>query len=313
MAQFSNPELPEEINNSDDKPLRSFFALAGSALLIGVVAAAALAFFAGTVARYLPYRTEVGLIERYAERFPPRDHPVEAYLQGIADRLVKGKDGAGGMALPEGMTIRVHYVNEPVINAFATLGGHVAVFRGLLERVPDENVLAMVIAHEIAHAQHRHPIASLGRGVAFGAMLSIVSAAAGSSVVESTLGRSGMLTLLSFSRAQEEEADETGVAALVRAYEHAGGATETFKVLQRAAAERGHSEAPEFLSTHPVTQERIARLAATIDKNGWKTEGTRTPIPETVRVVMEKDAKEKPDSANKGGTKPQGRRMKDEG
>ena len=297
MAQFSNPELPEEVNNSDATPLRSFFALAGGALLIAVAAAALLAFFGGELASFLPYRAEVSLIERYAERYPPREHAAEAYLQGVADRLIK----AGGMALPEGMAIRVHYVNEPVVNAFATLGGHVTVYRGLLERVPDENVLAMVIAHEIAHAQHRHPIASLGRGIAFSAALSVISAGAGSSLAESVLGRSGMLTLLTFSRAQEEQADATGVAALARAYGHAGGAAETFKVLQDAAAERGRSEPPKFLSTHPVTGERIARLAGIIGRNGWKTEGTRNPIPAAVRGVIEQDAKQTPRAAGRPG------------
>ncbi|MBK8065980.1 MAG: M48 family metalloprotease, partial [Betaproteobacteria bacterium] len=207
MAEYSNPQLPEEVNNSDTRPLRSFLVLASATLVFALAAAALLAFFGGSFARYLPYALEVRLAEPYARRMAPGDAVVEGYLQGLAARLSPGMD------LPAGMQIRVHYIDEPMVNAFATLGGHVAVYRGLLERLPDENTLAMVLAHEIGHAGHRHAIASLGRGVAFGAAVSVVSAGAGSRVAESVLGNAGLLTLLSFSRSQEEEADSAGLAA----------------------------------------------------------------------------------------------------
>lgn len=286
MPEYSNPQLPEGVNDSDARPLRSFFAMAAAVAALGASAALVFAFLGGTLARYLPYETEVGLIGPYAEKYPPRDDPVEKYLQGLADRL------SARMRLPEGMKIQVHYVDEEVVNAFATLGGHVAMYRGLLEKLPDENALAMVLAHEVGHAQHRHPIASLGRGIAFAAALSLVSAGAGSGAAESILGQSGMLTLLTFSRAQEEEADAAGLAALVAAYGHAGGATETFRVMSSAAQEKGRAEPPKFLSTHPVTRERIERLERLISQGGWKADGGRTPIPQAVRAAIEQSKNE---------------------
>ena len=284
MPEYRNPELPEEVNNSDRRPLASFFALSAAALAAFGVAALALVFFGGELARHLPYETEMRLIAPHAERYPPRDHPVERYLQRLADRL------ASGMSLPPPMAIRVHYVNEPVVNAFATLGGHIAVYRGLLERMPDENALAMVLAHEIGHARHRHPVQSLGRGVAFGAALSVLSAGAGGGVAEGVLGKSGMLTLLSFSRAQEDEADDAGLDGLALAYGHAGGAADTFRMLREAAGARGRSEPPVFLSTHPLTQARIDRIAGAIARRGAKADGPRTAIPEEVRRALETDA-----------------------
>ena len=119
----------------------------------------------------------------------------------------------------------------------------------------------------------------------------MVSSGVGSSVAGSLLGQSGMLTLLFFSRAQEEEADATGVAALVRAYGHAGGATETFRVLDAAADEPEGAAPPEFLSTHPVTQERVATLASIIGRNGWAPQGARVPIPAAVVSMMTGEAK----------------------
>jgi len=286
LPAYSNPRFPEdEVNVSDRRPLLGFLALAGAVVAVCGAAAVALAFFGGSLAHDLPYSAEEKLIETYARRFPPREHPVENYLQALAERL------AAGMALPAGMAVRAHYVDEPAVNAFATLGGHIAVYRVLLERVPDENVLAMVIAHEIGHLQHRHPIRSLGRGVAFGAALSVLSAGAGSQIADRVLGGSGMLTLLTFSRAQEEQADATALEALVAAYGHAGGAPGTFKLLQEAARERGLGEPPKILNTHPLTQERVERLAATIAGGAFKPDGPRTQVPEAVRSAIEKDAK----------------------
>jgi predicted Zn-dependent protease len=280
LPQYTNPELPEEVNNSDTRPLSSFFVLAAAAALVGVVAALVVAFLGGTLARYLPYETEVSLIAPYAAKHPPRGDAVESYLQGVADRLT------ARMALPAGMKIQVHFVDEDVVNAFATLGGHIAVYRGLLERMPDENTLAMVLAHEAGHAQHRHPIASLGRGMAVAAALSLVSAGAGSGAADSILGSSGMLTLLTFSRAQEEEADGAGLDALAAVYGHAGGATATFTVMSGAAQEKGRTEPPKFLSTHPVTRERVERLERLIAQGGWRADGERTPLPQAVRDAL---------------------------
>ena len=54
-----------------------------------------------------------------------------------------------------------------------------------------------------------------------------------------------------------------------------------------AAKERGLREPPKFLSTHPVTPERIARLEQAIAAKGWKPDGARTPIPRAVREALE--------------------------
>jgi predicted Zn-dependent protease len=280
VAEFSNPQIPDGINNSDERPLRSFLALAGALLAIVLLLGAALAFFGGVLARQLPYRLEAQLIEPYAQRHPAKPDPVEEYLQQLAGRL------SAGLVLPEGMKISVHYVDEPVANAFASLGGNIMIYRGLLQRLPDENALAMVVAHEIGHALHRHPIVSFGRGVALAASIGLISSVAGSRAAESVFGTSGMLTALTFSRAQEEEADDVALAQLVRSYGHAGGAVDTFRVLRAATGEADRTEPPKFLSTHPLTDERVARLQATIARNGWRSDGPRVPIPAAVRAAV---------------------------
>lgn len=287
MPDYSNPQVPQdEINVSEEKPLRSFLALAFGAVVICGAAVAVLAIAVGGLAHRLPFAVEERLIAPYAERYPARDHRVEGYLQAVADRL------AGHMALPAGMRVRVHYVEEPAVNAFATLGGHIAVYRGLIEKVPDENTLAMVIGHEIGHLQHRHPIRSFGRGIAFAALLSTVSLGAGNYIADRVLGGAGMLTLLSFSRSQEEESDAAALGAIVAVYGHAGGATETFRLLQEAAAAKGGREPPQLVSTHPLSQQRIERLSAMIASAGIRADGPRTEVPEAVRNELGKDRRD---------------------
>ena len=66
-----------------------------------------------------------------------------------------------------------------VPNAFATLGGHIAVTSGLYRRMPSENALALVLAHEIAHVSARDPISALG-GSATLALLVALAVVAGS-------------------------------------------------------------------------------------------------------------------------------------
>jgi len=58
-----------------------------------------------------------------------------------------------------------------------------------------------------------------------------------------------------------------------------------------AAREKGRREPPKFLSTHPVTPERMARLERAIAARGWRADGARTPIPQAVRAAMKPKAR----------------------
>ena len=65
----------------------------------------------------------------------------------------------------------MHYDPGGTFNAYATAGGQLVFYRGLLEAMPHENALATVVAHEIAHVAHRDPrrLARRGRGQRAGA------------------------------------------------------------------------------------------------------------------------------------------------
>lgn len=227
-SRYSNPPLPEDINVSRTHPLADFARLLGGIAIVAALSLGALMLAASYLAKYIPFNYEVKLAGNF-ERFLPARQPAAVRLQSIADRLARAH------ALPAQMAIRLHYVNEDIVNAFATLGGHVVVYRGLLEKMPSENALAMVLSHEIAHIKLRHPISAAGRGVVFGVALASVSAATGGDLAAQVLGGAGLLTALSFSREQEREADAHGLAALAKVYGDAVGAEDVFRILAREA------------------------------------------------------------------------------
>jgi predicted Zn-dependent protease len=276
--EYSNPQIPEGINVTREHPLKEFAQLTLGIVAVVVAVVAALALLAQTLARHIPFETEVELAARYSDKFPARG-PVTDYLQALAERLAAAQD------LPPGMRITVHYVDEPTVNAFATLGGHVVVFRGLLEKMPHENALAMVLAHEIAHVRHRHPVMSLGRGVVVGLALATVANLSGSDLVGNALGDAGLLTILTFNRDQEAEADRSALAALARHYGHVTGADTFFTVARALPGREAKERLPSFLSTHPLSDERIAALAQQTRANGWASDLPTVPLPPAIRAA----------------------------
>ena len=140
---YENPRIPEGINVARESVPAEFLRLLAGLLLVVVVAALVLHLAGGWLARQIPFALERAWV---GERLlvPPgigtdvADARAQEHVQALA------RDLAAGMALPQGMTVRVHLVREEVPNAFATLGGHVLVTDGLYRRLPSENALAMV-------------------------------------------------------------------------------------------------------------------------------------------------------------------------
>jgi len=275
--EYSNPQIPEGINTSREHPLKEFALLLGGLLGMVVVAVFVLTLLAEWLAEYVPFSSEKELAALYPLKAEPMTavqrqahENIRVYLQGLANQLQQAEH------LPTEMTISVHYVNQNTLNAFATLGGHVVFFRGLLEKIPDENTLAMVMAHEMAHIKHRHPIRNLGRGVVVAAALAVVSASVGDNLAAGVMQDAGLLTVMRFSRSQESEADTEALAALQLHYGHVGGSRRLFQIL--AKARQAESTPPAFFSTHPLGSDRIVAMKAQAQRQGWKF-GPSRPLP----------------------------------
>jgi predicted Zn-dependent protease len=254
-----------------------------------------LSFATHLLVPYIPFSAEQSIADTFTVRMKEKqiqqgDAAITQYLQSLADSLAKTQD------LPEEMSITTHYINTETVNAFATLGGHVYIFRGLLENVPNENALSMVMAHEIAHVKYRHPIESLGRSVIIGTAIAVVSSAEGSDIVDNVLGKTGLLTELKFSRAQEQQADETALASLFQLYGHVEGANSVFEMLKEA--HKDDPAPPEFFSSHPHTNNRIENITAMATKHVWPTTGTITPLPPQFNSWLDQAVSKKRDKGS---------------
>jgi predicted Zn-dependent protease len=152
---------------------------------------------------------------------------------------------------------------DKTANAFCLPGGKVAVYTGILPITKTEEGLAVVMAHEIAHAIARHggermtdQLAFQVGGMGLSALLEKKSPMV-QQVVLSAYGVGGQVgVLLPFSRSQESEADHIGLVYMAKAGYDPRSAVPFWK---RMAAGSG-GQPPEWLSTHPAHETRIAQL-----------------------------------------------------
>ena len=146
-----------------------FISRALTATFAGALVFAAFILAARWWAPMIPFSAEKRFADRYVGFFVDRMEPGDPVLMDYVTDLAK--DLSEQMKMPAEFEVVVHYVDDPEPVAFATLGGHVFVFKGILESLETENALAMVLAHELAHLANRDAIISTGRAVLFSILL----------------------------------------------------------------------------------------------------------------------------------------------
>jgi len=201
------------------------------------------------------------------------DPVLQAYVRDLAANIDDQLDSERELEL------RVFVVDGDMINAFATLGGYIFVFEGLIEAVENENSLAMVLGHEIAHVHHRDPLLGTGRAMLIQLALSTFS---GNGLDPGTVNSGSDIILNSYSREQELAADELALQLVQERYQHVGGATRLFEIIKDDVDDM---QLAEFLSTHPDTGARIERMEALTEERGW-TIGDTQPYPDAVLAAL---------------------------
>ena len=155
--------------------------------------------------------------------------------------------------------------NKKVKNAWCMPGGKIAVYTGILDITKNTNGLAAVMGHEIAHAVAKHSIERASRNVATNVVLQVTDILSGGklSTVNRTTGMNtvGLLTRMGilnpFSRKQESEADYLGlIFSSLSGYD----IRETSKIWERMKKSNKGKEPPEFMSTHPSSDNRIKNI-----------------------------------------------------
>ena len=277
--EYHNPKIPENINTSPEHPLKEFSTLLIGTLILVVVVSLLLGFGGSWLAGKIPFSAEKKVAGLYdlSQITDSASHPeLTAYLQSLADKI------SVAQKLPKEMHITAHYMDSDTVNAFATLGGNLFIYRGLLEKINSENMLVTLLAHEIGHVKHRHPIKSLGRGIAVSIALAAITGGGSANI----LGDAGMLTILKFSRDMEKEADHEAMLTLHTIYGHLGGGAELFAMFQKMRQAAQTDEPPVVLSTHPLDQQRINSFEEQAKEQGWKLKGELTPLPSFFKASL---------------------------
>lgn len=176
---------------------------------------------------------------------------VESYLQqnGYADEFQ--------------FNWEFNLIDEQQVNAWCMPGGKVAVYTGILPVTQTEAGLATVMGHEVAHAIARHSserasntLAAQGLGVGVGLATSKKSQIT-QLAVSQLYGLGSQVALLKYSRNQESEADRMGLTFMAMA---GYNPNEAIGFWERMASKAGGQKPPEFLSTHPSDDRRIADI-----------------------------------------------------
>lgn len=199
------------------------------------------------------------------------DPSIDDYVSRLGHELVLNSDEPG-------RPFTFFVVQDGSVNAFAGPGGYIGVHTGLILTARNESELAGVMAHEIAHVTQRH----LVRAYESANQMSLPTAAAmlasillGVATGNADAGIAGVMATqagniqrqLDFTRANEKEADRIGIRTLARSGIDPYGMPSFFERLQQSTRLYGNN-IPEFLSTHPVTSNRVAESMQRADEYG---------------------------------------------
>lgn len=178
-----------------------------------------------------------------------RNDRVNRYVERVGERLAAKSDRPN-------LPYKFQVVESDSVNAFATAGGYVYVTTELLRTADNEAELASVLGHEIGHITNRHLIKQLRETAIAGG----VATAAGLDRNQAVAIGVDLALRRPNSRQDEYEADTTGLKML----RQAGYAESAMVSFMEKLLKQG-SSVPTFLSTHPATKNRIARLRNAID------------------------------------------------
>ena len=161
--------------------------------------------------------------------------------------------------------------NKKVKNAWCMPGGKIAVYTGILEVAKNNDGLATIMGHEIAHAVAKHSVERMSQAMALNLGTQVADIFLGGAInrTRNTVGRATGMDIFQlgvmnpFGRKQETEADYLG---LIFASLSGFNITESVKLWERMSKANKGREPPQFLSTHPSSKNRIENLTGWINQ-----------------------------------------------
>jgi len=222
-------------------------------------------------ANLFAYTDDIKLGQQVEEEIKndPKQFPLlpEAQNKEIYNYLNQLRDvvlNSGKLTYRDEFEWKMHIVDDDkVLNAFATPGGYIYVYTGLIKFLDSEDQLLGVLGHEMAHADRRHSTRQLSKSLGVALLLDAVLGKR--DAVEQILGA---LVGIQFTRKHESEADEYSVHYLCPTPYNAAGSAGFFQKMEN------QPQAPEFLSTHPSPVNRVKDINELADS--LSCGGTRT-------------------------------------
>jgi predicted Zn-dependent protease len=212
--------------------------------------------------------TDVEIRQEYGIYADPQ---VNAYVQSIGQALAP-------LTHRPNLPYQFAVLDTPVVNAFAVPGGYIYVTRGILALMGSEAELAVVLGHELGHVNARHSVHRMSE-----MMLAQVGLVVGSALSETFAQVAGLagvgvqILFLKYSRDDERQADALGVEYARKGVYNAGEMIAFFGSLEKMGDLSGGHALPGFLSTHPLTSERIEKVKQMLTADDQKLEVKERP------------------------------------
>jgi predicted Zn-dependent protease len=203
-----------------------------------------------------------------------RSHPAEypilnnstvtGYVQGVVNRIIQSPQIKYRGTFPYKVTI---INDDKTVNAFATPGGYIYVYTGLLKFLDDEASLAGVLGHEIGHSELRHGTQQMTAQMGAEALLSIVLGNNPTALAQTAGNAALLLGMLKNSRDDEDQADGQSFAYL-RTTQYYPGAIKSFfeKMLRMSGGQTGGA-LNRWTSTHPLDNDRLQHINDLLKQN----------------------------------------------
>ncbi|WP_442844602.1 M48 family metalloprotease [Leeuwenhoekiella sp. H156] len=186
-------------------------------------------------------------------------HP-DQQLQNMVDRVGK-KLVDNTIARETPYQYEFHLLRDPkTVNAFALPGGQIFITYALLERLSTEDQLAGILGHEIGHVVGRHSAERIAQSELANTVATGAQVGADAGMLASQLGQT---LLLKNGRGDELESDDLGVKFMLDAGYDPEALIEVMQILKEAS---GGQRVPEFQSSHPDPENRIAKIKEAIEK-----------------------------------------------
>ena len=195
-------------------------------------------------------------------RSNPKEYPildnetVRGYLQEIVDEIVRSP----AIQYRDRFAYKVTVINDDrTINAFATPGGYVYVYTGLLRYLENEASIAGVLAHEIAHAEERHGTEHMTQALGISTLMSLADVESRSTLTQIAANSATLIATLANSRSDELESDTKAFEYLKSTRFWPGGIKLFFEKMLMEQG-RGSTIFEDWLSTHPAPEDRVENI-----------------------------------------------------